>query len=190
VPTGARGYAEIVAPLFEQLAAEAGPPVIVGHSFGGRVAACLAASRPELVGSLVLTGVPLVRSALPAGTPSRRYQLVRAAARWHLVSEARLEASRRRYGSADYRAATGVMRDSLVVMINESYESELAALRCPVSLVWGALDATTPVAVAERARELCDQATLTVLQGVGHLVPTEAPGALVTAALDLLGARG
>ncbi len=187
---GALGYAEVLAPLIEQIAEEAGPPVVLGHSFGGRIATCLAAGHPDLVGSLILTGVPLVRSALPSARPSRRYQLVRTAARWHLVSEERLEASRRRHGSADYRAATGVMRDVLVAQINESYEEELAALRCEVSLVWGALDTTTPVVVAERARDICVGATLTVLDGVGHLVPTEAPGPLVTATLGLLGAHG
>ena len=37
------------------------PPVVVGHSFGGRIAVCLAALYPDRVGSLVLTGVPLVK---------------------------------------------------------------------------------------------------------------------------------
>ena len=36
-------------------------PVLVGHSFGGRVAVRLAATNPELVRGLVLTGVPLLR---------------------------------------------------------------------------------------------------------------------------------
>ncbi|HMK62450.1 MAG TPA: alpha/beta fold hydrolase, partial [Acidimicrobiales bacterium] len=45
------------------------PAVIVGHSFGGRVALQLAVARPDLVAALVLTGVPLVRSSEPGRRP-------------------------------------------------------------------------------------------------------------------------
>ena len=184
--TGARGYAALLAPLVERLAAASGPPVLVGHSFGGRVATCLAARYPETVGGLVLSAVPLIRSEMPASTPSARYRLVRTAARYHLVSPRRLEAARRRHGSSDYRAASGVVRGVLVATVSESYEDELRALRCGVALVWGALDTTTPPRVARAAAELVHGATLEVLDGVGHLVPTEAPEPLAAAAASLL----
>ncbi|MDP9388251.1 MAG: alpha/beta hydrolase, partial [Actinomycetota bacterium] len=55
---GGAEYAAAVAPVLDEMA----PPVVVlGHSFGGRVAVHLAASRPPLVAGLVLAGVPLVR---------------------------------------------------------------------------------------------------------------------------------
>ena len=41
--------------------------VVLGHSFGGRVAVHLAPARPDRVGALVLTGVPLVRNPAGAG---------------------------------------------------------------------------------------------------------------------------
>jgi pimeloyl-ACP methyl ester carboxylesterase len=187
---GARGYAAGLAELVESVAASGTAPVVVGHSFGGRVATCLAAARPDVVGGVVLSGVPLVRAGIPRGRTSRRYRLVRAAARLGLVSDARLEAARRRHGSADYRAATGVVRDVLVASVAESYEAELATLRCPVALIWGRDDATVPLAVAEAATALVPGATLEVLDGVGHLVPTEAPAPLAAAVLAMLrGAR-
>ena len=186
VATGARGYAARLASLVESVASSGPPPVIVGHSFGGRVATCIAAERPGDVGGLVLCGVPLVRAAMPHGRTSRRYQAIRAAARLGLVSEARLEAARRRHGSSDYRAATGVVRDVLVASAGESYEVELAAVRCPVALVWGRDDLTVPLEVAEVAQRLVPGATLEVLDGIGHLVPTEAPERLVAATLAML----
>ncbi|HEV3213177.1 MAG TPA: alpha/beta hydrolase [Acidimicrobiales bacterium] len=186
-PSGARGYAAQLGPLLGELAAASGPLVLVGHSFGGRVAVCLAAKRPEAVAGLVLSGVPLVRSAMPTARPSRRYRAIRAAARLGLVPAARLEAARRRYGSADYRAATGTIRDVLVATVGESYDDELAAIRCPVTLVWGGDDTTAPLAVARAAQAICTQARLEVLDGVGHLVPTEAPERLAAAAAALLG---
>ncbi len=185
-PMGARGYATLLAPLVEGLADGTGAPVVVGHSFGARVSVCLAAARPDLVAGLVLTGAPLVRGELPRGRPSPAYRAIRAAARLGLVSDGRLEAARRRHGSADYRAATGVVRDVLVRTVTESYDDELRALRCPVALVWGAEDTAAPLRVARAIDAMVPQATLEVLEGVGHLVPTEAPGALVAATATLV----
>jgi pimeloyl-ACP methyl ester carboxylesterase len=185
--TGARGYALRLVPLVTELAQGGSPPVLVGHSFGGRVAVCLAAQAPEVVGGLVLTGVPLVRAEMPAGRVSRRYRAIRTAARLGLVSDARLEAARRHYGSADYRAATGVVRQVLVACVGESYEVELARVSCPVTLVWGADDAVAPLAVAKAAQALVPAARLDVVEGVGHLVPTEAPARLAEATRALVG---
>lgn len=178
---GARGYADVVAPLVSSMREEAGACIVVGHSFGGRVAACLAAAHPDAVAALVLSGVPLVRSAIPQARSSRRYRAVRAAARAHLVPARTLEQARRRHGSEDYRVATGVMRDVLVATVAESYEPELERIECPVSMVWGALDTTAPLATAQAGLRLCRSATLEVLDGVGHLVPTEAAEALAGA---------
>ena len=188
-PMGARGYATQLRPLVAAAAAAAGPIVLVGHSFGGRVAICLAATSPASVAGVVLAGVPLVRSAMPTSQVSQRYRAIRRLARLGLVSPARLEAARKQYGSADYRAASGAVRDVLVTVVQESYEPELAATSCPIDLVWGADDTTVPVRVAEAARSIAPTATLSVLVGVGHLVPVEAPGELADRAAALLRGR-
>lgn len=176
---GARDYADLLTAPLESLVE--GPVVLVGHSFGGTVAAVVAARRPDLVRALVLVGAPVLRT--PGGRRAPvAYRLVRWARRRGLVSEARLERARQRHGSSDYRRATGVMREVLVRSVNESYEDELARLTMPVVLLWGAGDAEVPPRVAERAAELVGpSASLRVLSGVGHLVPTEAPGALAEA---------
>lgn len=91
-----------------------------------------------------------------------------------------MERRRRRHGSADYRAVTGVMREVLVRVVNESYEEELARLDLPVHLLWGADDREVPVEVGEKARTLIATGgapvELEILEGVGHHVPIRAPG--------------
>lgn len=161
------------------MAAALQPPVVVlGHSFGGRVAVQLAAARPELVAALVLTGVPLLPRPGGRRRPPVAYRAVRAMRRARLVSEARLEEARRRYGSPDYRAAQGVMRGVLVRVLGERYEAQLSTLRCPVELVWADDDTEAPLAVAERAAALTSRATLTRCGNTGHLTPLTAPDAL------------
>lgn len=180
---GAAWYASQVAPVFETLGR---PPLLLGHSFGGRVGVSLAAQRPDLVSGLILTGVPLLhRANRSGGPPPLGYRLVKLARRFGIVPEARLEAARRKYGSADYAAAHGVMRDVLVTVVNETYENELPSVVQPTRLVWGADDRDVPVEVAERALALLPNATLDVLPDVGHFVPTVAPDAL-RAAIDAM----
>lgn len=166
---GAHGYADLI---LDVLDAFERPPVVVGHSFGGRVAVALEAEVPGSFSAMVLTGVPLLRR--PTGAkPGLGYRLIRAAHRSGLISDERLEREKRRRGSADYRAASGVMRDVLVTVVNESYEHELGELDLPVALVWGADDADVPLWIAERALQLLgERATLDVIDGGGHFVPT------------------
>ena len=181
---GAAGYAEVIAALAEELG---GRRLLVGHSFGGRVATVLAAGRPELVSGLVLVGVPLLRPLdRPVRKPSPAYRLVRWANRVGLVSDRRLEREKRRRGSADYRAASGVMRDILVRVVNETYEAELARVGCPVRMVWGADDQEVPLEVAHRSAELLDDVRLDVVEGCGHDVPRSAPDRIRLAIGELM----
>lgn len=180
---GAAGYARTVAPVLEH-ELDRDPAVVVGHSFGGRVALHLAAAHPERVAALVLTGVPnLVRRDAPGRRPPVAFRAVRALHRRGMVSDERMEALRRRSGSADYRnAPSKTMRDVLVTVTNEHYEDQLREVTCPVELVWGEHDDQAPLSQAERAAALLgDRATLTVLAGVRHFVPTAAPQALAAA---------
>ena len=177
---GAARYAEHVGAVLDEMKT---PVVVLGHSFGGRVAVHLAASRPGDVGALVLAAVPLVRLG-PPRRPAPPYRLVRALHSAGLVGDERMERARRRYGSADYRAATGVMRQVHVRSVGESYEHELDVVGCPVTLVWGDDDATVPLAVARAAlarlsaRPAATPAELVVCPGAGHLLPLTAPGEL------------
>lgn len=184
-PPGAWGsaeYAEAVLPL----CGEGGPVVVIGHSFGGRVAIMLAAAHPEVVGGLVLTGTPMWR---PSGSTVPHAPVAfRVAKRLNqigILSDRRMEARRQASGSDDYRAATGVMRDVLVRVLGETndgtYRRALDRVQCPIELVWGERDSAAPLAVAVEADATLAMANLTVVGGVGHMTPTDAPAELRSA---------
>jgi pimeloyl-ACP methyl ester carboxylesterase len=181
--TGAAGYAQFVQPVLDACAERV---VVVGHSFGGRVAVQLACDHPDRVAGLVLTGVPLLFRDDRPSKPPLRYRAVRWLNARGIVGDDRMEALRRRRGSADYRQATPTMRGVLVKVVNESYEAQLATLDTRVELVWGDDDHDVPLYIAERAAQLLgDHARLTVVPGAGHLTPLTAAAA-VRGAIDRL----
>lgn len=178
-PMGAAGYASLVEPVLEMFD---GPPVLMGHSFGGRVAVALQERRGDAASGLVLVGVPLVQREGRRRRPPLAYRLARTAHRMGVLGDEAMERRRRRYGSEDYRAATGVMRDVLVAVVNEAYAEQLGRLEVPVHLLWGSDDREVPLSVAQEAMRLISATGtpvgLDVLDGVGHHVPLEAPHAL------------
>ena len=138
--------------------------------------------------SLVLIGVPLVRP----GTTSQSATVFRVARRLHrlgVLSDRRMEAFRQKYGSTDYRATTGVMREVFVRVVNETYDEQLDRLAIPVRMLWGANDSAAPLEQAQIAyRRLTDRGAdveMRVLDGVGHHVMAERPQ-VVTALIEEL----
>ena len=182
VPWGARDYAIAVAEVIDELDVR---PVVLGHSFGGRIAVCLAAERPDLVSGLVLTGVPLLRSERRP-RPAVAYRVAKRLNALGIVRDQRMEQQRQRFGSTDYRNTTGIMRSVLVKVVNEDYSDELRQLDCRVELVWGEVDEAAPLAIALAAHEMLANSSLTVLDGVGHDTPSESPAELRAAVARLL----
>ena len=171
---GAEAYAELVGRVLDEMGS---PVVVLGHSFGGRVALHLAVQRPDVGAARWCS--PACRCCTRGTAPTRVALAYRVTRRLHavrLVSDDAMEAARQRFGSADYRAAQGIMRQVLVRAVNETDEAQLDAVRCPVHLVWGADDTAAPLEVAERAVTRLAQGDLAVHPGVGHLTPLLIPG--------------
>jgi len=177
-------FAQAVLPVLDEAR---DPVIIVGHSHGGRVAVELAAMAPERVAGLVLIGAPLIR--IPSSAkPSLSYRVLRCLHQRGLYADERMERRRQNSGSADYRSASGAMRETMVTVVNESFETQLAMIACPVRLIWGADDLDVPPSIGEATSAAlgASDVALVTLEGVGHLVPTSAPDAVVAAIRDLI----
>jgi pimeloyl-ACP methyl ester carboxylesterase len=154
----------------------AGPMILVGHSFGGRVALRLGARHLPWVRGIVLMGTP----GLPAEGFS--YRMVR---RWAIrtlrrfltiarpfLGQAPLDWHTRRFGSRDYLAA-GELRPILVRTVNEDLTECARTVGSPVLLLYGGEDTETPPALAFRYKALMDgRATVEVLPHKDHYLAT------------------
>lgn len=143
------------------------PVVVFGHSFGGRVALSLAERYPEMVAELLLAGVPLLRRSPPR--VSLVYRGVRSLARRGLLPEKAMDWARQRYGSSDYRAASGIMREVLVRVINEDYTETMRKITVPVTVIAGTSDEVVPIDVVREASELFAHCRMVEIAGASHL---------------------
>jgi pimeloyl-ACP methyl ester carboxylesterase len=149
-----------------------GPVVLIGHSFGGRVALRLGARRLRNIAGLVLMAVP----GLPARgySPARLRRIAIRRLRRVLISLRALTGPgplawhTRRFGSRDYLAA-GELRSIFIRTVNEDLTESARATSCPVLLVYGLDDTETPSELAFRYATLMDgRATIDVLPHIDH----------------------
>ncbi|MDZ4771004.1 MAG: alpha/beta hydrolase [Chloroflexota bacterium] len=146
---------------------------LFAHSFGARVALILGADHADRLDKIVLTGA--------AGVPSRRslsarvrltlYKAVRSGL--HRLGAAptaeRLAAwYSARYGSADYQAAIGVMRQTFLNVVNQDLRPVAARVSRPTLLFWGDHDEATPLWQGRLLESLIPDAGLIVYEGGDH----------------------
>ncbi len=149
--------------------------MLLGHSFGGRVIIKLN-SRKDL--PFEVTKVILVDSAgiLPPKSNKKSFRTYYYKAGKAFLSNKfvqkiapdALENFRKKMGSADYAAASPLMRQVLVKVVNEDLEPLLPNIKCPTLLVWGVNDTATPLSDGEKMEKLIPDAGLVKLENAGH----------------------
>jgi pimeloyl-ACP methyl ester carboxylesterase len=144
---------------------------IVAHSFGGRVAIKLAAEYPQRVTKLVLVDSGGIRPDRTAIYHLKVYlfKTIKVFAKILPGSASKLVRAKilSKMGSTDYQNA-GEMQQTFVKIVNEDLRHFLPAVKCPTLLIWGELDAETPLRNAQVMKQMIPGAKLDVLEGVGH----------------------
>ena len=86
-----------------------------------------------------------------------------------------LEKLRVKFGSADYAAASPMMRQCLVKAVNEDLTHLLPGIKAPTLLVWGDRDTATPLRDGQQMEKAIPGAGLAVIPGTGHFSFVENP---------------
>ena len=153
-------------------------PILLGHSFGGRVG-ILFASRNK-VHKLILVDAAGVkpRRSLRYYYKVYSYKAIKHALLFFLGKkrgETALNSYRAKVGSSDYSNASPMMRAILSKVVNEDLKSVMPKIACPTLLIWGANDTATPLADAKIMEKLIPDAGLVSFDGVGHYSFLENP---------------
>lgn len=166
---GTECYADALAAQLEAM--DCGPHIIVGHSFGGRVAVQMAARHPALVKAIVLIGGAGLRrrrslffkfKAFCLRLLGRLAQLID-----NLLGSSLRKAYIERFGSTDYKNA-GPLRPTFVRVVNEDLSAPAKALRCPALLIYGSDDTEAPPEIGRRFENLMPIARFVEVQGFDH----------------------
>ena len=142
-------------------------PHVIAHSFGCRVAVKAAAADGELFDKIVLTG--------PAGVILNRGFSYRCKVKaYRFVKRFAPRFAEKRFGSAEYRTLSPVMKESYKKIVNEDLRACARLIKNPVLIIEGAQDTVTPLAEAEAYAACFANARLTQIEG-GHFAFVENP---------------
>lgn len=138
------------------------PCVIVGHSFGGRIAAYLASQQKPWLKGVILYAAPCLYE--PSLKVRMRSALARTAKKIGIA--ALLPEKWKPYDvrQADQSGLGAIFRRA----VPYSLEQELHSITIPTSIIWGSNDAAVPVRIGEKMHTIVAHSTLTVLPREGH----------------------
>jgi pimeloyl-ACP methyl ester carboxylesterase len=171
-------YAELVRKYIQQQGLER--VNLFGHSFGGRLSMILGAEYPQLIDKITLADAAGLRPKQPMMSQIRLkgYKAIRDGLRkvgLKQLADQLASAYNKRYGSADFNAVSGVMRQTFVNVVNQDLRDYAKRIQAPTLLIWGDQDQDTPLAQAHELEKLIPDAGLVVYTGAGHYSYLEKP---------------
>ena len=154
-------------------------PTIMGHSFGGRVA--IRYSCHNVIEKLVLFGSPCIRVQENLSLSVRFLKWLKTLPGMNKLGEY----MKRYIGSRDYKAASPVMRQILVNVVNEDLSKYAREIEEPTLLIWGDRDTEAPIEDARELEKIMVDAALITLPGT-HYAYLENLGRVVAILNDFL----
>ena len=156
--------------------------ILIGHSFGGRVAIKYAAKYPKKIDKLILTGAAGIKHKLTikqkvffilAKTGKAFFSLP-------IINNFQKPAHKifskiARGRKKDYYNASPRMKEIMKNVLAEDLMDYLGKIKSPTLLVWGREDKTTPLADGEIMNEKIKNSKLVVVDGANHSLPYQKP---------------
>ena len=141
-------------------------PMLLGHSYGGRIIIKLMNRRdlPFTVPKIVLMDAAGIKRRHGLSYYMKVYSYKAAK---HLLPPL-AEKMRSKVGSSDYKNASPLMRQTMVLALNEDLTDLLPGIRVPTLLIWGENDTATPLSDGQLMEKAIPDAGLVVLKEAGH----------------------
>ncbi|MBI4066307.1 alpha/beta hydrolase [Candidatus Gottesmanbacteria bacterium] len=155
-------------------------PILIGHSFGGRISLKYNELHPKHVRALILSGTPGFtpipkKKLLIFISLAKIGKLLFAIPPLNLVQDS----VRRWYyyfvGAKEFFRAEGAMRETFKNIVNEDLVTAMEATDIPTLLLWGEFDIIVPVPIAQRIHQVIAGSELIVIPESDHGVPFKQP---------------
>lgn len=163
--------------------------VIVGHSFGGRIAIKglssgeLSAKKVVLIGSAGIAKTYTMRSTLFAvfAKIGKIITLIPPLSFWRKNLRKKIYA----WSGSDY-FRSGPLKETFLRVIREDLSEQARGIGIPTLLIWGAGDTETPVSDGEKFASLIKGSKLKLYSGAGHFVHREKTDEVVAAIKEFI----
>lgn len=154
-------------------------PVLIGHSFGGRVSLLMASRNP--VSRMVIVDGAGIKPRRPLKYYLKVYSFKTAKKVLPLVlgkNKGRqiIDKWRGKAGSADYRNSSPVMRAVMSRCVNQDLKSVMPSIKASTLLIWGENDTATPISDAKYMEKHIPDAGLVAFPNAGHYSFLDNPG--------------
>lgn len=153
-------YADILNKLFIKLRIK--DPILIGHSFGGRV-------------SIVYAGKYKIKKLILLSSPFKntnkgndfKTKVLKFLKKIPIVNK--LEPwAKNRFGSSDYRNASPIMKEVLVNAVNNDLTDYAKKINVPTLLIWGECDTAVSTEEARELNGLIKDSGLIIYPGKNH----------------------
>lgn len=170
-PWNSYNYAEFIKKFIDKINIK--DIILFGHSHGGRVSIILSTKYDNLVKKLIL----IDSAGLIPKRKVKYYLKVYSFKLFKIMytrfvtgktKDEKLERFYKRFGSVDYKSSQGIMRQTMVKVINDNLEDLLSEIKAPTLLIWGENDEDTPLYMGKLMEEKINDSGLIVLKGAGH----------------------
>lgn len=169
---GIEDYADIITEFIEKLNIK--NPVLIGHSFGGRVAIILGARKKTEKLILIDSAGIKPKRKISYYLRVYLYKLLKNIGKIKVLTFF-VDKMKDNLGSKDYKSASGIMRQILVKVVNSDLREYLPEILSPTLLLWGNKDTVTPVEDAYILGKLIKDAGVVVFENCGHYSFLEKP---------------
>lgn len=151
-----------------------GKVILIGHSFGGRIAAIFAVRYPKSVEKLVISGSPLIRQ--PRTIKQHLGFVVAKSGKIMVqflpgtIQNLFRKLLYKSLGEWDYYKA-GVLRDTIKAILAQDVAFYLPHITAQTLVLWGENDTVVPLTIGREIAHKVPNATFVSIKNAGHSVP-------------------
>lgn len=145
--------------------------ILIGHSFGGKIATQIAITNPELVAKLILIAAPTLRRPTLA---TKAKILIHKLTKRVLLRNAMNIITNNEYRDAHKNK----MGKIFVKSVNYDATAKLPKIKTHTLIIWGEDDQDAPLFIAKEMAKLIPNSELKILKNTGHNVYIENPNIL------------
>lgn len=174
-------YADLALCVLDKLSIK--KVTLMGHSHGGRTILNIASRENcgiEIEKIILIDAAGIVpKKTFMQKMRVKKYKLGKAILSFAPIKKLfpdAIENYKAKHGSADYKAVSGTVRDSLVKVVNDDYRERMMNIKASTLLIWGTKDDATPLSDGEFMEKNIPDAGLVRVEGAGHYSFLDNPG--------------